>query len=84
MEDAVGRGSGERTKSQKLKSCCLGYVSAKGVGNQISPSWSEKPNIVSAVDGVVDLEIDLEDPEEHLDVEEVCAGGRQHLSLCIL
>ena len=58
-------------------------MSAKGVGNQISPSWSEKPNIVSAVDGVVDLEIDHEEPVEQLDVEELCAGGRQHLSLCM-
>ena len=83
MEDAVGRGSGELTKSQKMKSCCLGYVSAKGVGNQFPPSWSDRPDVVSAVNGVVDLEIDLEDSEERLDVEEVCASGRQHLSLCI-
>ena len=54
-----------------------------GVSNQIPPSWSEKSDIVSAVDGVVDLEIDLEDSEERLDVEEVCAGGRQHLALRI-
>ena len=58
-------------------------MSATGVGNQISPSWSEKPNVVFAVDEVVDLEIGLEDSEERLDLEEVCAGGRQHLGLSI-
>ena len=67
----------------KMKKPLLGYVSATGVGNLISPFRREKPTVVSSVDGVVALEIGLEEPVEQHDVEEVCAGGRQHLHLSI-